>query len=148
MRILYALLPCLFLSALLQAQNSPCTSCPAAPSILSQQRHYLCLSEKELIAHIATQKPIGPPGLNEPHMNSHGTIVACLCFSRKGKVTDIHILSGPAMMLQSFLDSVKDWTFRSVISRGRRYGGCGTLRIHVDMVDSIMNSAIEECTHM
>ncbi len=144
MRFLSVLLPCLFLSALLQAQNSLCTSCPAAPSTLSQQNHDVCLSEKELVAHIATQKPIGSPGLNEPHMNSHGTIVACLCFSRKGTVSDIRILSGPAMLQQSLLDSVKDWTFLPVKRGERRYGGCGTLRIHVDMVNSNVISTIEK----
>jgi outer membrane biosynthesis protein TonB len=77
-------------------------------------------------------------------MNSHGTIVICLCFSPKGKVSDMRILSGPAMLQQSVLDSVKDWTFFTVVQGGRRYGGCGTLRIHVDMVNSNVNSTIEE----
>ena len=143
-RFAVALFPCLFLSALLRAQNSPCTSCTTARSALSSQGHTVCLTEKELAAHIATQKPIKPPGLNEPHMNSHGTIVICLCFSPKGKVSDMRILSGPAMLQQSVLDSVKDWTFFTVVQGGRRYGGCGTLRIHVDMVNSNVNSTIEE----
>jgi hypothetical protein len=45
-------------------------------------------------------------------MNSNGTVVACLCFDWKGKVTDVNILSGPAMMQQSFMESLKDWSFR------------------------------------
>jgi hypothetical protein len=144
MRVLCVFFPCLFLSALLQAQNSPCTSCPAAQSALSHQRQDVCLSQKELAAHIATQKPIGPPGLNEPHMNAHGTVVACLCFSRKGEVTDASTLSGPAMMRQAVLDSLMHWTFLPVKQGGKRYGGCGILRIQVNMVNSSVNSRIEE----
>jgi hypothetical protein len=142
MRIVITLLPCLFLSLLLRAQNPPCSNCPATQSAPTHQSA-VCLSEKELVAHIATRKPIGPPGLNEPHMNSHGTAVACLCFSRKGKVTDIFNLSGPGLMLQSVLDSVKDWTFLPVKQGGRLYGGCGTIRIQVDMVNSNVNSTVE-----
>jgi len=142
MRFLYALLPSLCLSALLQAQNSPCPNGPAALSTLSHQRHKVCLSDQELIAHITTQKPIGAPGLLEPHMNSHGTIVACLCFARTGKVTDVKILSGPAIMQQSVLESVRDWTFRSVEKSGRLYGGCGTLRIRIDMNDLQVSTTI------
>jgi hypothetical protein len=82
--------------------------------------------------------------MNEPHMNSHGTVVACLCFSWKGKATDIRILSGPAMMQQSVVESVKGWTFLPVKQGGQDHGGCGILRIHVDMVNSIVNSTVEE----
>ncbi len=57
---------------------------------------------------------VGPPGLNEPHVNIVGTVAACLCFAWTGKVTKVNILSGPAMMQQSVLESVKDWTFRPV----------------------------------
>jgi len=82
--------------------------------------------------------------MNEPHMNSQGTVVVCLCFARTGKATDIRILSGPGMMQQPVLESLKSWTFRSVKQGERRYGGCGTLRIHVEMVNSNVNTRIEE----
>jgi hypothetical protein len=144
MRFAIVLLPCLFLNLLLRAQNPRCSGCPAAQSDPTHQSHAVCLSEKELVAHIATRKPIGPPDLNEPHMNSHGTVVACLCFSRTGKVADVSILSGPAMMQQSVLESVKDWTFRPVKQGGRLYDGYGTIRIQVDMVNSKVNTRIEE----
>jgi hypothetical protein len=142
MRFALALLPCLFLNVLLHAQTPQCSDCPNSASGSMPQGRSVCLSETELAAHIATHKPIGPPGLREPHMNSHGIIVTCLCFSRKGRVTDIHILSGPAMMQQSTLESMKDWTFRPIMRAGRNYGGCGTLRIRVDMIDSQVTTII------
>jgi hypothetical protein len=77
-------------------------------------------------------------------MNSHGTVVACLCFSRAGIVSNVHILSGPAMMQQPVLDSMKDWTFRPVKKDGRLFGGGGTLRIHVEMNDSHMSATMEK----
>jgi hypothetical protein len=80
-------------------------------------------------------------------MNSHGTVAACLCFARNGTVREINNLSGPPMMLQSVLDSVKQWTFRPVIQGGRPYGGCGTLRIHIDMNNSQVSTTIEESEH-
>jgi hypothetical protein len=61
-----------------------------------------------------------------------------------GKVTDMSILSSPAMMQQSVLESVKDWIFLPVKQGGRRYGGCGTLRIRVDMIDSQVTTTIEK----
>ncbi len=144
MRFLCGLLPCLCLSALLQAQNSPCASCTTAQSNLSHKGHKVCLSDEELVAQIATPKPIGRPGLNEPHMNNHGTVVTCLCFSQAGKVTDISILSGPAIMRQSILESVKDWIFHPN-KQGRHYqGGCGILRIHIDLNNSQINATIEK----
>jgi hypothetical protein len=143
-RIALVLLQGLFLSALLQAQNPTCSGCPTGQSDPAHRTRAVCLSDKDFAAHIARQKPIEPPGLREPNMNSHGTAVACLCFSRTGKVTDIKILSGPAMMQQSVLESLKNWTFSPVSRSGRRYGGCGILRIQVDMVNSIVNTTIEE----
>jgi hypothetical protein len=143
MRFLFALLPCLFLNLLLQAQNPTCSGCPTGKIDSADQSRAVCLADKDFVAHIVTQKPIEPPGLREPHMNSHGTAVACLCFSRTGKVTDIRIISGPAIMQQSVLESMKDWTFRPVKQGGRRYGGCGTIRIRVDMVNSNVNTTIE-----
>jgi hypothetical protein len=143
LKIAFLLFPFLCLSALLQAKSMPCPGCPAWFNP-SHQRNSVCLSEKELVAHIATQKPIEPPGLREPHMNSHGIVVACLCFSRQGTVTEIRILSGPAIMQQSTIESLKDWTFRPAKKGERLYGGCGTLRIHVDMKDSIVTTTIEE----
>jgi len=104
----------------------------------------VCLTENELAVHIATRKPVAPPGLNEPHMNIDGIVAVCLCFARTGKVRDMSILSGPAMMQQSVLNSVKDWTFRPVKQSGRRYGGCGTLRLHIILNDSQVRTTIEK----
>jgi hypothetical protein len=143
MRFIFALLPYLFLSALFHAQTPLCSGCPNSAAGSMPQDRSVCLSETELAAHIATRKPIGPPGLREPRMNSHGTVSACLCFARTGTVTAIHNLSGPPMMLQSVLESIKEWTFRPVKQGGRSYGGCGTLRIRVDMIDSQVTTTIE-----
>ncbi|MGD0547343.1 MAG: hypothetical protein ABR991_05885 [Terracidiphilus sp.] len=144
MRIAFVLFSCLFTSTLLCAQNSSCSGCPVAEFDPSHHHRAVCLTEKELAAQIATRKPIGPPGLNEPHMNSHGVAVVCLCFSSTGNVKDLRILSGPAMMQQSVIDSMKNWTFRPVRKGERLFGGCGTLRIQIDMNNSQVNSAIEE----
>jgi hypothetical protein len=91
------------------------------------------LSVKELSDRIAGRKPIGPPGLNEPSMRIDGTAVACLCFAATGRVAQVSILSGPAMMQQPVLESLKGWRFRPVWEDGRRSGGCGTLKIHVSV---------------
>jgi hypothetical protein len=91
--------------------------------------------------HIDTQKPIAP--LNEPHVRIDGTVKACVCFSRKGKVTQISILSGPAMVQQSVLESLKNWTFRPVKQGRLRYGACGTLGMQVALDDGQMKTAIE-----
>lgn len=144
MRFAFALLPCLFLSGLLHAQNQPCSDCAKSEAGTSPQSHAVCLPGSEMASHIATRKPVSPPGLNEPHMKIEGTVAACLCFSRVGKVIQVSVLSGPAMMQQSVLESLKDWTFRPVKQGGRRYGGCGTLRIRVILNDSHVQTSIEE----
>ena len=144
MRFLFTLLPCLFLSVLFHAQAPPCSGCPNPTEDPLPQCHAVCLSGSQLAAHIATRKPIAPPGMNEPHMNSHGTMAACLCFSQTGKVTDVSVISGPAMMQQSVVESVKDWTFRPIMGVGRRSGGCGILRIRIDMNESQVSTVIEK----
>ncbi|MGD0681187.1 MAG: hypothetical protein ABR990_03970 [Terracidiphilus sp.] len=143
MRFMLVLLPCLFLSALLHAQTPSCSGCAKAEAGPLPQGRSICLSRKELAAHIATSRPVAPPGLNEPHMKIDGTVTACLCFAQTGKVTQVNILSGPAMMQQSVLESIKDWTFRPVNQAGRRYGSCGTLRLHVILNDSHVSTTIE-----
>jgi hypothetical protein len=144
MRLAFALLPCLFLFATLRAQAPPCSACATSKAGLLPQGRAVCLTDKEMVAHIAASKPVAPPGLNEPHMNIRGTVVACVCFSPKGVVTDIRSLSGPAMMQQSVLESLKEWTFYPVNQGGKLNGGCGTLRIHIDMIDSQVTTSIEE----
>jgi hypothetical protein len=47
------------------------------------------------------------------------------------------------MAQQAVLNSVKSWAFRPVKLGGRRYGGCGTLRIHVALKNGQMTAAIE-----
>jgi hypothetical protein len=96
-----------------------------------------------MAAHIATRKPIAPPGLNEPHLRVHGTVAACLCFSRMGRVKQIDILSGPAMLQGAVLESLRRWTFSAVKRGGHRYGGCGRLRVHVEVEDGAASSTLD-----
>jgi hypothetical protein len=147
MRFALVLLPGLFLGALLHAQNPPYSVCTKSETGPVPQNYAVCLSGKQLVAHIATRKPVQPPGLNEPHVHIGGTVVACLCFARTGEVTQVKIISGPAMMQGSVLESVKDWIFLPVEQGGRRYGGCGPLRIHVVLRDGIVRDTIEEPEH-
>lgn len=144
MRLAAVVLSYLLFGGLVHAQGEACSVCPKPEFGSPANGGNVCLSSKQLAAQILTRKPIGPPGMNELHMNSHGTVVICLCFDRSGKVTDVRILSGPAMMQQPVLESVKDWTFSPAKRGGRLYGGCGSLRIRVDMDDSQVKSAIEE----
>jgi hypothetical protein len=76
-------------------------------------------------------------------MKIDGIVAACTCFAETGEVTQISIVSGPAMMQQSVLESLKGWRFRPVSRGGQRYGACGTLRIHVTLKDSRVSAKIE-----
>ena len=100
MRLELALLCCLIFGGLACAQTNACSVCPKPESGPFNQKRDVCLSSEQLAAQVLTRKLIGSPALNEPHMNSQGTVVTCLCFEQSGKVTDVRILSGPAMMLQ------------------------------------------------
>ena len=106
--------------------------------------HSACLSGRDTASHIASRKPVAPPGLNEPHMKIDGVVAACVCFAETGKVTHVSIVSGPAMMQQSVLESLKGWRFRPVTREGHRNGACGTLRLHVAVIGSQVTSKIEE----
>jgi hypothetical protein len=132
MRFGITLLSCLFLSGLLHAQAPQCSGCPNPAASSRLQGHVVCHSDRELTAPISTRKPVD------------GTVATCLCFARTGRVTDLSILSGPAIMQQSVLDSVKDWTFRPIMRAGRRYGDCGILRLHVVLNDSQVRMTIEK----
>ncbi|MGB8260334.1 MAG: hypothetical protein WCE75_08280 [Terracidiphilus sp.] len=76
-------------------------------------------------------------------MNVHGVVTACVCFARTGRVSDVGIVSGPPMMQQSVLDSLKDWTFLPVLQAGKRRAGCGPLRIRVDVTSGVASSRLE-----
>jgi hypothetical protein len=127
----------------LHAQSQPCASCPALASRSVLHPHAVCLSDSEMVTHVDAQKPISPPGMNEPHVNIRGMIEACLCFSPKGKVTDVTILSGPAMMRQSVLESMSGWTFHPIIRGRRPLRGCGVLRVQINVVNSAVTSKLE-----
>jgi len=144
MRLAFALLPCLLLGGLLHAQNTPCSACAKSETGPLPQGLGGCLSGHETASHIATSKPVAAPELKEPSTKINGTVRACLCFSREGKVTQASILSGPTMMQQTVLDSLKGWTFRPVEQGGQLYGGCGTLRIHVTLNDAQVRTTIEK----
>jgi hypothetical protein len=144
MRFAFALLPCLLLGGLLHAQNTPCSSCAKSETGPLPQGLGGCLSGHETASRIATSKPVAAPDLKKPSTKINGTVRACLCFSREGKVTQASILSGPTMMQQTVLDSLKGWTFRPVEQGGQLYGGCGTLRIHVTLNDGQVRTKIEK----
>ena len=97
MRLATALAFALSMGFTLSAQQPGCAPCldSAAHSVLPG--HVVCLSSSEMASHIAIRKPVGPPGLNEPRMRIDGVVVACLRFAPSGKVTDVSIVSGPAM---------------------------------------------------
>jgi hypothetical protein len=97
-----------------------------------------------MAAHIRTRTAVDPPGLREPHVSIEGVVVACLRFAATGKVTDIQIISGPAMAQQAVLDSVKNWIFRPIRRNGHRYGGFGILRIRYILHDGQMKTTVEE----
>ena len=133
----------LLVGALLHAQTPECAVCPGFKIGPSAARKVTCLSDAEMAAHTATRKPVIQTGLNEPRLSLHGTVAACLCFSRGGKVTRIDILSGHAMLQEFVLESLKKWTFVPVSKGGKNYGGCGRLRVHVEMDDGATSSTLE-----
>jgi hypothetical protein len=143
MRLVFTLAFALLTEFTLNAQQPFCAPCPDSDVHSTLPGHVVCLSNSEMTSHIAVRKPVGTPGLNEPHMSIDGTVVARLRFVPSGKVTDVSIISGPAMAQQPVLESMKDWTFRAVKLGGRRYGGCGILPIRHVLNDRKMKAAIE-----
>jgi hypothetical protein len=144
MRLVFTLAFALLTGFTLNAQQLRCASCPDSEEHSILPGHAACLSSSEMASHIAVRKPVGPPGLNEPNMSIDGTVVACLRFAPSGKVTDVRILSGPAMAQQPVLDSMKDRTFRPVVQGRRRYGGCGILRIRYVLNEREMSATVDE----
>jgi hypothetical protein len=144
MRLGFTLAFALLIGFALNAQQPRCAPCPDSDEHSILPDHVVCLSSSEMASYIVNSKPVGPPGLNEPHVSIDGIVVACLLFAPSGKEADLHILSGPAIAFQAMLDSVKDWTFRPVKLGGRRYGGCGTLRIRYVLNDGQLRATFEQ----
>ncbi len=97
-----------------------------------------------MIAHIEKREPIGPPGLREPSVHINGIIGICACFAGSGKVTNAKVLSGPAMMYQAVLDSVRNWKFAPVLQGSMRRGACGTFRIRTVVDEKGITNTVEE----
>ena len=54
--------------------------------------------------------PIYPPIAKAARIS--GTVVLHAVISKTGSITELHLISGPAMLQQSALDAVKNWKYR------------------------------------
>ena len=141
MRRLAILVFALCLPTLLMGQDTKASSTPSVAA--APHRHTARLSDREMIAHIASRKLVEPPGLREPSLTAHGLIAVRLCFDATGKPQSIRVVSGPSMMQQPVLESMTGWTFLPVRRGSTLIGGCGLLKIKVDMAAGQVSSALE-----
>ena len=123
----------------LAAQSDADSACSG--EFLSTHGSFLSLKESEMVRRIVKQAPIQAPLMDR--IWAHGIETLCVCFNRKGKVLDIQVLSGPVMMRQAVLDSLKGWTFQPVQRAEGASGGCGALRVHIDVEDGVARSSVE-----
>ena len=65
---------------------------------------------------ISEQRPLYPPIAKAAHVS--GTVVLAATISKQGTITNLRVVSGPAMLQQSALDAVRNWRYKPYLLNG------------------------------
>ncbi|HKS74825.1 MAG TPA: energy transducer TonB, partial [Terriglobales bacterium] len=65
---------------------------------------------------IQKTQPVYPPIAKAARVQ--GTVVLQATISKQGTITDLHVVSGPAMLQQSALEAVRTWRYRPYLLNG------------------------------
>ncbi len=60
--------------------------------------------------------PVYPPIAKAARVQ--GTVVLQATISKEGRITDLHVISGPAMLQQSAMEAVRNWRYRPYLLNG------------------------------
>ena len=60
--------------------------------------------------------PVYPPIAKAARVS--GTVVLEATISKTGVIEDLHVISGPAMLIQAALDAVRTWQYRPYLVNG------------------------------
>ena len=89
----------------------------AAPPTALPPPRVVSLSPEVALSFIVSQsKPVYPPIALAACVS--GTVIADITIGTHGRVLGERLISGPAMLQQAALDSVKDWTFKHFTDKG------------------------------
>ena len=89
----------------------------AAPSTALPPPRVVSLSPDAALSFVVSQpKPLYPPIAVAACVS--GTVIADVTISTHGRVLGIRLISGPAMLQQAALESVKNWTFKHFTDKG------------------------------
>ena len=89
----------------------------AAPSTALPPPRIVSLSPEVALSFILSQpKPVYPPIAVAARVS--GTVVLGITIGTHGRVLGIRIVSGPAMLQQAAMESVKNWTFKHFTDKG------------------------------
>jgi RHS repeat-associated protein len=100
----------------------------------------VCLSEKQMRLHIAH---IVPLALHETHVKASGTLILNVRFQGDGSVGSVKALSGDPLAIAWAMEVVPKWTFKPIERDGKKYGGCGPVRVKFNLSDEKQETSVE-----
>ena len=92
----------------------------------------ICLTAQEMRDHIDYLEPLKRPGMADPRVRIRGIVSLGVWFDAAGNVTQAQILCGHPLVVGVALNAVIKWTFKPVVKKGVKRGGCGIITIKYD----------------
>src|SRR5271168_2109303 len=106
---------------------------------ISNAQDALNVTEADLMSHVERRVPLVYPAIATVARVS-GTVVVQVDVSIDGVVTGTKVVSGPPMLLQAALDSVKQWTFKPFEEDGEKVVVNGPISLIFTLGESIVGS--------
>lgn len=94
----------------------------------------VCLTAQEMRDHVDHLEPLMRPGMARPRdLHESGIVRLGVRFDPVGSVSRIQIIGGRnPLAISVAVDAVKKWTFKPVVKKGEKRGGCGIVTIKYD----------------
>ncbi len=113
--------------------QSQCCACTNHSAEGNNDHTILCLSERQMRSHLLHLVPLE---LGEQHVKMSGAVVMEIQFQPDGTVGCAKAVSGSPLAIAWAMQVVPKWTFRTVMKKQKKYGGCGLVRVKYRLSDS------------
>lgn len=94
----------------------------------------VAVDSRSLMAHVVSRVPLVYPAIAKA-AHVEGTVVVEMKLGKRGEVVSTHPVSGPPMLIQAAVDSVKQWRFRPFLRNGEPAFAVGRVNLIFSLGD-------------
>jgi hypothetical protein len=87
------------------------------------------LTAKEMRDHVNHLEPLKSPGMGSKGIRGSGTVRLEIWFDHAGNVSRTRAICGHPIALSVAMRAVPKWTFKPLVKKGVKKGGCGIVTI-------------------